>query len=185
MSLTLTCSVCGATFERYAGEVKRSTRLGRPIYCSRSCSGKANLKNIPLDRRDPELHLRNGKPLDEYSMFRTAYRLARRRAEQMEWEFTITLADLKDVWDRQRGLCIYTGVEMRMPEKSLNSGYLEESMWNGSIDRIDSAKGYVPENIQFVCVMANYAKRHHSHEQMIEFCRAIARHHGDCPDNAG
>lgn len=42
-----------------------------------------------------------------------------------------------------------------------------------SLDRIDSSKGYIKGNVQFVCHMANVAKNDYTYEQMIEFCRAM------------
>lgn len=53
----------------------------------------------------------------------------------------------------------------------------ERNPRRASIDRINSGLGYTPDNIQFVCHMANVAKNDYTHQQMIDFCQAIARHH--------
>jgi hypothetical protein len=169
------CGVCGQKFSRSRGELKRSLRLGRPLFCSRSCAGRANLKNIPNETRVWG-HLKQGSAADRYSPFRTSYRIARNRAHRVEREFTITLDDLVLQWERQRGKCPYTGWEMVLPKSSTAYNLMEKSSRNASIDRIDSSKGYVPGNIQFVALMANMAKNDFSHEEMEEFCWAIAQH---------
>ena len=42
-----------------------------------------------------------------------------------------------------------------------------------SVDRIDSSKPYIKDNIQFVSRNMNYAKNIMSHEQMLEFIKLI------------
>ena len=42
-----------------------------------------------------------------------------------------------------------------------------------SLDRIDSCKGYVFGNVQFVSVMANYGKRDFLEEELLRFCKAV------------
>jgi hypothetical protein len=37
------CETCEKQFEREKGEINRSKKLGRKIYCSSQCSGKAHL----------------------------------------------------------------------------------------------------------------------------------------------
>jgi hypothetical protein len=43
-----------------------------------------------------------------------------------------------------------------------------------SVDRTDSSKGYVTDNIQFVSLIANYAKSSFDVQQLFEFCKAVA-----------
>ena len=149
----LVCAVCGAGFPRASGEVKRNERLNRPIYCSRNCAGAANLKNIPVSRMGWS-HLEPGNRADTYSPFRTCFRIARNRARLYGKAFTITLDDLIAQYN-----------------------LMGKSPRNASLDRIDSAEGYTPKNVQFVCYMANVAKNDFSHEEMLEFCRVISEHH--------
>ena len=37
-----------------------------------------------------------------------------------------------------------------------------------SVDRINSSKGYVKDNIQFISIAMNHLKNNMTHEQMIE-----------------
>jgi hypothetical protein len=170
----LVCESCGKAFQRPAAEHNRNCRKGRKVYCSRSCAGNGNRSNIPKERDGYLLGLLNrGLPLDKYSPFRNIYRVARVRSEKVGREFTISLEDVYAAWERQQGKCPYSGWPLRLPEKAQSQGNIDHLPDVASIDRIDSSKGYTPDNIQIVCRMANYAKADWSHEQMVEFCRAV------------
>jgi hypothetical protein len=71
------------------------------------------------------------------------------------------LEDLKAQWDKQRGICPYSGKTMVLERRSL--------MHQASLDRIDSNKGYEIGNIQFVCLIMQYAKNGFSDAQVKEF----------------
>ena len=172
----LVCAVCGTGFQRASGEVNRNERLNRPIYCSRNCAGAANLKNIPVSKMGWS-HLELGNRADTYSPFRTCFRIARNRARLYGKAFTITLDDLIARWRKQDGVCPYTGWKMVLPTSSAQYNLMGKSPRNASLDRIDSAEGYTPKNVQFVCYMANVAKNDFSHEEMLEFCRVISEPH--------
>jgi hypothetical protein len=53
---------------------------------------------------------------------------------------------------------------------------------NASIDRIDSSKGYVVDNIQFVCRIANTAKSDLSQEDFINLCKTIINNQNGVPN---
>lgn len=50
--IRLICPQCGAAFERKAGHVNRSTKVGAPLYCGMGCAGLARrLKNPPTEQQ--------------------------------------------------------------------------------------------------------------------------------------
>ncbi|OKH44021.1 hypothetical protein NIES2101_29200 [Calothrix sp. HK-06] len=110
---------------------------------------------------------------DEYSPYRQHLRLARRRVKASGHLLNITLEYLKDLWEKQKGRCPYTGWELE--------NFATTSLWDNhqlhpktaSLDRIDSKQGYIEGNVQFVSVMANYAKRDFQETQLLEFCKAV------------
>lgn len=170
----LVCVVCNNEFTRCASETKRNARLNRKIYCSLKCSGIDNVEH--LFKYDNSKYLDNpGNRLDTLSCYRSPLRMAKMHATQKNREFNLTLDDLQKQWHKQSGICPYTGWELYLPPSSTYAIIGEKKIQNSaSLDRIDSSIGYVPENIQFVSVMANLAKNNFSHETMIEFCKAIA-----------
>ncbi len=111
---------------------------------------------------------------DEYSPFRQHHRLARRRTKSNGRECNITLEYLKEIWEKQGGRCPYTGWKLDNLETTndWDSNILHPK--TASLDRIDSRKGYVLGNVQFVSIMANYAKRDFLEKELITFCQAVA-----------
>lgn len=74
-------------------------------------------------------------------------------------EVTITLDYLMKLWENQGGRCKITGKNMEH----------KSSLFAVSIDRIESDYGYVPGNIQLVCMAINLAKNRYSNADMIHF----------------
>jgi hypothetical protein len=42
-----------------------------------------------------------------------------------------------------------------------------------SLDRIDSNKGYIKDNIQFLSLIAQFAKNKFEEKDVIEFCKSV------------
>jgi hypothetical protein len=64
----------------------------------------------------------------------------------------ITLEDLFAIFDKQGGLCEYSGIPM------IFGSYLEKH-WTTSPERIDVKKGYTKDNLCFICYEFNTADR--------------------------
>lgn len=71
---------------------------------------------------------------------------ARQRAKNKKLDFDIDIDFIQSLWNYQEGKCALTGKPMTYRGKK-NS---QESFDSFSIDRIDSSKGYVKDNIQLV-----------------------------------
>ena len=149
------CDNCGAVCEKPSTEVKRNKLLNRHLFCSRRCSvtygntvcpRKGNLTTLDEAReRIKEKHREN--PL--LSPFN--YLLKSMRAKDKEYK--VTFEDLLEKWNEQNGRCAYTGIQLELSSYKKTKGILK-----ASVDRIDSNKGYVPGNIQFVLCAVNYMK---------------------------
>lgn len=167
---TVTCAHCGKEFDRYTSEVKRSEKLGRKHYCSRACCGADN--NDHLLRTDAFGNLDASNRLDEFSPFRRHLKQARMHASKRRTkECSITLEHLKEQWEKQQGQCPYTGWKLENLPSSGSRSELHPA--RASLDRIDSSRGYTPDNIQFVAYMANCAKNEFPEEKLFEFCQAV------------
>jgi hypothetical protein len=174
MSLVeLTCEVCGKVFMRNSGEVTRNKKLGRRVFCSLQCTGKASIGNLPEVRKTD--HLPKGKVTDEYSPFRKYLEVIRQRVKIRGEELSITLEDIKQQWEKQNGVCPFTGWKLDIPRTTMWS---ESPLTprRASLDRIDSSIGYVPGNIRFVSVMANYCKNAFIDKDVFEFCQAVVEY---------
>jgi hypothetical protein len=90
-------------------------------------------------------------------------------AELRGLDWTLTIDDVADVYDKQNGLCALTDESIVFPEV----GHPQNAI--ASIDRIDSAKGYVKENIQLVTKQVNMMKQAYSQELFIQTCMKVAK----------
>jgi hypothetical protein len=162
---TVVCEVCNKSFDKPTNEYNRSIRVGRKFFCSRSCSGTAYVSHLKKYAGQYTSNLISGSSKDDYSDFRVYLRRSRNRFK----EVSVTLDDLKRVWDNQSGICVYTGVKLIRPSETKEN----DPNYTASLDRIDSSKGYVKGNIQFISMAANYAKNKMTHEKMLEFCKIL------------
>ena len=180
----LICGKCETSFQRDKKEVARQRRNGRKIfYCNLACGAAANESARKASGYDYSVRtavlLENkgpGRARDQFSCFREYLRRARRRSVQDGIEATITLEDLSQQWEKQGGRCPYTGWPLTL--HAVVSAKTARSPNVASLDRIRTAEGYVAGNIQFVAMIANFAKNNFSEDALLEFCRAVAKHHG-------
>ena len=76
------------------------------------------------------------------------------------------MKDLKEIFDKQNGKCIYTGVNLCL-NKNTNPNY------QTSLDRIDNSKSYTKDNIQFCTVTCNWLKNKYDNKHVYEFFNII------------
>lgn len=168
----LICAKCGKEFERSKSEADRNAKRGRKTLCSLKCTG--DITNIPSEKRSNADSLIANNKLDEFSPFRTVFSTSKRHAAEKGRDFTITLKNVKHLWEKQSGICPYTGWKLELPRTTKG---IPISCRKASLDRKDSSKGYTPENIQFVSFMANCAKNKFPESDLITFCKAVAINH--------
>lgn len=98
----------------------------------------------------------------------TKYRFYAERADR---EFTITLEYIWDLFVKQDGKCALTGLELTFNKRC------RDSDGTASIDRIDSKKGYIPGNIQWVHKDINFMKQEYDQQYFIEMCKLVVDQH--------
>lgn len=171
------CTQCKKDFDMKKGEYERGIKNGwKYRFCSKLCVAqhrKANGKEITERFKKWQHSEENKNHLNKFSRwnpedagFRETLRRAKNKKRNKALE--ITIDDLKELWNKQNGICPYTGWELILPKCKIR-----KSPKVASLDRIDSSKGYVVGNIQYVSVMVNYAKHDFSIEDMNDFCDAI------------
>lgn len=123
---------------------------------------KQYLERIRAARKTPEGKL--------YDLFKAAAD----RSEKKGWECNITLEFLLELWNKQNGCCLLTGI----PFTLLVSGEFNRrySPFNPSLDRIDCYKGYTKDNVRLVCTMINLAMNQFGEETFREMCEAYLKH---------
>lgn len=170
--ITLKCEFCGKEFEKPISEYERNKKVGRSNYCSLNCSGKSCNKNNKQKGNMDALklaHIAIKDRLRNYPEYRFTYYL--RNARRRKKEFSLTLLDLDEQWKKQHGLCPYSGIKLMIATHTKNHN---NPIYNASLDRIDSSKGYIKGNIQFVSTCLNYMKNTLSHNETVDLCKQIA-----------
>ena len=122
----------------------------RDFQCE-SCSQKENKEKLMKE---------NGKVGD---LNLTRYTTLKRSAEKRNIEFSVSLEYLWNLFKSQDQICAITG------------DYIN-SIDDASLDRIDSTKGYVEGNVQWVTKQANVSKHIMSMEELYEFCKKVLKH---------
>ena len=84
----------------------------------------------------------------------------------LDWEINADV--VADLYEAQNAKCALTGWDISFPETG------HPQMSSASIDRIDSAFGYLPENIQLVDKRVNMMKQQYSQDEFISVCLAVA-----------
>lgn len=150
--VSLQCKTCGNTFLRAGSDYRYQVKKGvTNFFCTRKCM--------------------SGKPLDEYSPFKRFFNWSKRHARTMKKEFSITLEYIKEVWDNQNGICPYTKMPMHLGTSTLQYKFTPTT---ASLDRIDSSKGYVVGNVEFVCTFVNYGKNRFCKEEVLDFFKQLS-----------
>jgi hypothetical protein len=87
-------------------------------------------------------------------------------------EFNITIEDMQNQWDKQFGLCYYTGRPLRF--------YLTKTVdkrntlsFKASLDRRDSSLGYSIDNIVWTTKTINCFKMDLSEKDFVELCTMV------------
>jgi hypothetical protein len=160
------CCYCKTIFKKDVSEIKRSLKVGRLHYCSMKCSKSipSNIEHLKKVGNRDIAHLNPSNRRDEFSDFREHLRRASRRNKS----FDLSLQDLKDQWDKQNGLCVYSKVQLIHPTAGSNS-----HIYTASVDRIDSSLGYVKGNVQFISIAMNHMKANMSDEDMFKLLEIL------------
>jgi hypothetical protein len=149
------CEYCGRRFLRIA----RSPNAEKTRSCRcRRCA------------RDQKIAENGGHSLNYTGTTYFAGRLLanwRSSAKRRKKEWKLTKEQLDEKFNSQHGICALSGLEM---EPHTLSPY------RPSIDRIDSTKGYVEGNFQFVCSRINVMKNKIDEPEFIRLCRLVSQH---------
>lgn len=154
MRFKIACSHCNKIFEKCPGIVKRNN------FCSRECINS---------------HIAHRKKYNPFKLYLSRIKTACRYHFREDKNSTnLTVEYLEEVWKSQKGICPYTGFEMPLPKTYVDFITRKNKLpIKPSLDRIDSSKGYIQGNVEFVCVAINYAKNSFTKTQMLLFIKEM------------
>lgn len=100
------------------------------------------------------------------------YGNAQKRAKAQGWP----APNFGSLWIEEKiiaGVCEVTGIPFDLVAQASLASHAKNP-WVPSIDRIDSSKPYLKDNVQIVVFMYNMCKAEFSHLDVVCFCKAIA-----------
>jgi len=173
--IELKCDYCRNKFKRTLKEYTRNKKEETKIFCNNSCGTSYRNEHMPKSYWKTCWTTTNLKKYannrqDELSPFRAF--LNSGRATFKKHKININSSHLKKIWESQKGICPYTGIEMILPRNTLEYNRTR-SLKKASLDRIDSSKEYSDGNVEFVCMAVNNAKNSFTKNEMKEFLRSI------------
>ena len=83
-------------------------------------------------------------------------------------ELTITIKEAWKIFINQDRKCALSGILLTFPIVH------KSKEWNASLDRIDSSKGYIQGNVQWVHKDVNIMKNKYEQKYFIEICKRIS-----------
>jgi hypothetical protein len=86
-------------------------------------------------------------------------------ARSLDWEITIEFVDA--LYEMQGGRCAFSGLPIAWSEVNWDH--------TASIDRIDNARGYLPDNVQLVHKEVNMMRGSLTPERFVELCSLISQ----------
>lgn len=105
---------------------------------------------------------------------RTSIAKAKERSVRDGVDFSLTKEALCKKMDDQDGRCALSGMRFNF-RKSTRS---KKRPFAPSIDRIETLKGYTPDNTRLITQIANYARHSFSDEELVLFCKGVANKSG-------
>lgn len=79
--------------------------------------------------------------------------------------YELSYDDLQELWDRQAGLCYFTGQAMNTAKSTKDVRSRRNDPMQVSLDRLNSDGGYVKGNVALVCWWINRAKWKYGEEE--------------------
>lgn len=170
------CAYCGNEFQKLKSEYNRRVKnKSAGFFCNLKCSGHYfDTKHLAKYRKIYSKNIKNysSNRLDEYSSLKYYLNKSLYRSKKKGVKSDLTLEYLKELWNKQDGICPYTGIKMELPRTTADE-HIKKTPTKASLDQIIPSKGYIKGNVEFVCYSVNVAKNDFSKQQMINFINQI------------
>ena len=151
-NIKLDCTTCNIEFFYAKKEFNRQTKRGRTkFYCSLSCHRKYQNINRTIEEQlkiSKALSIRSEN--NNYAK-KGNFTFYLNKAKSRNKEYNIDEEYLQEIWNLQNEKCSLSNIPIQLKK----GRHLPNT---ASLDRIDSAKGYIKGNVQFLAYSINLAK---------------------------
>lgn len=94
-------------------------------------------------------------------------------AQKRGLQFDLKIEDLQELWEKQNKKCAYSNRTLFFNNKSFSTSDKTKMFDFASLDRIDSTRGYVKGNIQWVTQAVNIAKNAYNDDVFLKLIQDI------------
>lgn len=98
---------------------------------------------------------------------------ARSRKSKIKSEFNITIEEAWEIFQKQNSKCALSGVPIYLPKTGKE---YHEDLKTASLDRIDSSKGYIKGNVQWLHKDINRLKSDFPEYEFLRLCKLIVEY---------
>lgn len=147
------CIVCNKEVDV---KPSRLERVKTGVSCSRECRAE-HFKNYYLGSNNPRSRAKNGlTPLEVFFSDKCSH--LKHTAEQRGISFNLTPDQLLEIYNKQNGLCYYTGIPLKLVVTENWKEKYQADLDTLSVDRLDSNGNYEISNIVLCCNAINKLK---------------------------
>ncbi len=177
--ITTVCTECGGEVIKEKREYDRRIRdCGYMVnfFCNLSCSSVHRNKNFSADTKKKILEAgKRGSRANMKNMHISfSYYIRRaidRSAKKTEWEkMNLTKEYLERLWIEQNGKCALSDITINLYREGHNN-----RLHLASLDRKNSAIGYIIGNVQFVALPLNLAKNNSDNDDFKSFLLEVSK----------
>lgn len=103
-------------------------------------------------------------------IFLSVFNNMKTKAVKRKIFFDLTIEYIGDLFEKQKGICVYTGEKLTLKKNT------KDTSQTASLDRIDSTKGYVVNNVHWVNKKINKLKNNFNEKEFLHLCSIVAKH---------
>lgn len=173
LSKSKKCNQCQKTLPMSDFSFRNEKRLSCVVQRPRSKCKVCECLNTKKWYSNPEVKVHRWEHRKQNRSKDIKYKLQDRIAswKKKTLDSDLTVDYLVDLWDKQKGFCYYTGIEMNWKANKIEK-------FGFSLDRLNPEKGYVQGNVVFCCYLANTMKWTHNEIEFYEFMEKILSYKG-------
>lgn len=144
--------------------------------CRCDCGGEKTVRSDCLRQGDVKTcgcaHKRKGKDSPTWEGYEeislSLWNRLKKGASERNYDFTVSIQEAWEIFLKQNRRCVLSGINLFFGTAN------DDSSQNASLDRIDSSKGYIQGNVQWLDKRVNFMKQALPQDEFIELCDKIS-----------
>jgi hypothetical protein len=160
------------------------TKSGRQQYKTK-CTSCGLIAHVRVSRYDEDANCKHCSTVERNkalagrgalgrTVTKTFFNYFKNGAKRRRVDFNVTIDYVESLWT---GACTISGLGITAPTTTDGNGNFFRDGITASLDRIDSSKGYIEGNVQWVHKFINIMKNGFSQEEFIYLCQQVAKNH--------